>query len=145
MTYEEFLKDVNDGVTKMLKKYPYLRYGQAVFNYVDLNYEDTARTVQYLDNIDCFYDDSLTNKFLDHCWRIVHKMCYHSKGLTEWPTEDNVKESEETVEGTITNAGGEYGYDVAAFRFDDNHTYTVLLKHTGKRKYGDKVKLVIFG
>ena len=47
------------------------------------------------------------------------------------------------VEGTITNAGGEFGYDVAAFRFDENHTYTVLLPHEEGNKYGDKVKLII--
>ena len=95
MTYEEFLKDVDDGVTKMLKKYPSLRYGQAVFNYVDLNYEDTARLVQFEEGIDCFYNDNKVKEFLDACWEIVHKMLYHSKGLTEWPTEEDKKEDED--------------------------------------------------
>ena len=49
----------------------------------------------------------------------------------------------EAVEGDITNAGGEFGYDVAAFRFDENHTYTVLLPHEEGRKHGDKVELII--
>jgi hypothetical protein len=49
----------------------------------------------------------------------------------------------EEKEGMITATGGIYGYDVAAFRFDDQHSYTILLKHNGERKYGDKVTLVV--
>lgn len=48
-----------------------------------------------------------------------------------------------TIEGHITNAGGEFGYNVAAFRFDENHTYTILLPHNGERKYGDVIKLTV--
>lgn len=95
MTYEEFLKDVDNGVSIMMKKTPSLRYGQAVFNYVDLNYEDTARRVQFEEGIDCFYKDNMVKEFLDHCWEIVHTMLYHSKGLTEWPTiEDNKEDTD---------------------------------------------------
>lgn len=47
------------------------------------------------------------------------------------------------VEGVIRNAGGLFGYDVAAFRFDDNHVFTVLLPHVENAKYGDKVKLTV--
>ena len=47
------------------------------------------------------------------------------------------------VEGIVTNAGGLFGYDVAAFTFDENHTYTVLLPHVEGGKWGDKVKLAI--
>lgn len=50
---------------------------------------------------------------------------------------------EGAIEGVITNAGGEFGCDVATFRFDDNHTYSVLLPHEEKRKYGDKVHIII--
>ena len=49
----------------------------------------------------------------------------------------------DAVEGVITNAGGVFGYDVAVFRLDDNHTYSVLLSHEEKRKYGDKVRIII--
>lgn len=58
----------------------------------------------------------------------------------EWRKEQMLKEA---VEGHITNAGGEFGYDVAAFRFDENHTYTVLLPHEEGRKHGDKVSIII--
>ena len=47
------------------------------------------------------------------------------------------------VEGIVTNAGGLFGYDVAAFTFDENHTYTILLPHVEGGKWGDKVKLAI--
>ena len=53
------------------------------------------------------------------------------------------KMMKEAVEGRITNAGGEFGYDVATFRYDDNHTYTVLLPHNERRKHGDKVRIII--
>jgi hypothetical protein len=49
----------------------------------------------------------------------------------------------EAVEGVVTNAGGEFGCDVATFRFDDNHTYSILLPHEEKRKYGDKVRIIV--
>lgn len=45
------------------------------------------------------------------------------------------------VEGIITNVSGLFGYDAAAFRFDDNHVFTVLLPHDENARYGDKVKL----
>lgn len=47
------------------------------------------------------------------------------------------------VEGIVTNAGGLFGYDVAAFTFDENHTYTVPVQHIEGGKSGDKVKLII--
>lgn len=47
------------------------------------------------------------------------------------------------VEGIITNAGGLFGYDVAAFTFDDYHTFTILLPHDENARWGDKVKLTV--
>ena len=47
------------------------------------------------------------------------------------------------VEGIVTVAGGVFGYDKAAFRFDDNHVFTVLFPHDESIKYGDKVKLTV--
>ena len=47
------------------------------------------------------------------------------------------------VEGIVTVAGGVFGYDVAAFRFDVNHVFTVLLPHDESVKYGEKVKLTV--
>ncbi len=47
------------------------------------------------------------------------------------------------IEGSITSANGVFGYDVAAFKFDDDHKYTILLSHKKGRKYGDKVRIII--
>ena len=47
------------------------------------------------------------------------------------------------VEGSITAAVGALGYNIAAFRFDDNHKYTILLPHKEGRKYGDRVRIII--
>lgn len=46
-------------------------------------------------------------------------------------------------DGVITNALGTDGYDVAAFRYDDSHVFTILLPHDEKAKHGDKVKLSV--
>ena len=68
MTKEEFIKDVFGIVDRWCKNFPELRRGQAVFNCVDDNYGTVARKVQFKDGVDCFYDDSLLDDFLDHCW-----------------------------------------------------------------------------
>ena len=49
----------------------------------------------------------------------------------------------EAVEGHIVNAGGEFGYDIAAVPFSDNHTSTIFLQHEFGRKYGDKVRVIV--
>lgn len=42
------------------------RNGQFVFNYIDRNY-GVARTVQFKDGVDCFYDDDSIDSFIEHC------------------------------------------------------------------------------
>lgn len=39
------------------------RKGQFVFNYIDEHY-GVAREVQFLDHVDCFYDDSQIDEFI---------------------------------------------------------------------------------
>ena len=59
LTKEELLKEIFD--------YPrpdYIRKGQHVFNYIDRKYK-VARYVQFLDNVDCFYNDSNIDMFID--------------------------------------------------------------------------------
>ena len=41
------------------------RHGQFVFNRVEALYGRVAREVQFLDHIDCFYDDTKIDRFLD--------------------------------------------------------------------------------
>ena len=43
------------------------RLGQFVFNYIEANYGDVARKVQFIDKIDCFYRDESINSFLNAC------------------------------------------------------------------------------
>lgn len=47
----------------------YIRLGQFVFNYIDETY-GVARHVQFVDKVDCFYDDSKIDAFLECC--LVH-------------------------------------------------------------------------
>lgn len=63
-----------------------------------------------------------------------------ARHFAEWQKNQMLKDA---VEGSITSANGALGYDIAAFRFDDNHKYTILLPHKEGRKYGDKVRIII--
>ena len=53
MTYDEFVAQVWEKVATSPQCW---RKGQAVFNVIDENW-DVAREVQFVDGIDCFYDD----------------------------------------------------------------------------------------
>ena len=48
---------------------PYIRRGQAVFNATEEIYGEIAREVQFNDRIDCFYDDSQIEAFLDAAYQ----------------------------------------------------------------------------
>ena len=41
------------------------RHGQFVFNRVEELFGEVAREVQFMDHIDCFYDDTKIDRFLD--------------------------------------------------------------------------------
>ena len=56
---EELLKEIFD-----YPRLDYIRKGQHVFNYIDRKY-NVARDVQFLDKIDCFYDDSKIDMFIE--------------------------------------------------------------------------------
>jgi hypothetical protein len=57
------LKDIKKEIYSVDKPLQ-LREGQFVFNRVDELY-GVARTIQFNDRVDCFYDDSKINEFLD--------------------------------------------------------------------------------
>ena len=70
MTYEEFIAALWEEVAKAPKSW---RKGQAVFNVIDEKW-NVARDVQFQDGIDCFYDDSQVDLFIDKAWtRIYNK------------------------------------------------------------------------
>lgn len=66
------------------KRPEYLRKGQYIFNWIDQNFQipeqfnfknsSIARQVQFIDGIDCFYDDSKINEFLDACLVRINKL-----------------------------------------------------------------------
>lgn len=67
MTFEEFKNEVLDAA----KDRPsYIRLGQFVFNYVDRVYS-VARYVQFIDGVDCFYDDRQIDSFLMHSYKMM--------------------------------------------------------------------------
>lgn len=43
----------------------HLREGQYIFNLLEYNYGDIVRQVQFEDNIDCFYDNSKIDAFIE--------------------------------------------------------------------------------
>ena len=61
MDFGEFKKEVIDFATKQCPTE--WRRGQAVFNYIDQKY-NVARSVQFIDNVDCFYNDEAIDQFI---------------------------------------------------------------------------------
>lgn len=67
MTYDEFVSDVMNLVSECPKNW---RKGQSVFNVIDEKY-GVARNVQFIDHIDCFYDDDNIESFLTAAYKWV--------------------------------------------------------------------------
>ena len=60
MTFEEFQAEVLQAISQRPAQY---RAGQTAFNYIDENY-GVARHVQFVEGIDCFYDDEQIIPFI---------------------------------------------------------------------------------
>ena len=67
MTLEEFKSSIYN-----VEKSSDWREGQFVFNTIDSLY-GVARTVQFNDKIDCFYDDSKIDQFINACYNRLNK------------------------------------------------------------------------
>lgn len=67
VTLEDFKEDVIINAKMIQEEYPHLRYGQSVFNYIEEKY-GVARYVQFSDGIDCFYNDSKVELFIEAAW-----------------------------------------------------------------------------
>lgn len=68
------LRDAITSDTKRLMEInPEYRYDQSVFNIVDQCIE-LARTVPFIDSIDCFYDDGKTDAFIE---KVIDRMEKH--------------------------------------------------------------------
>lgn len=69
MTKKEFKSNIKTAAATEREKYPMLRRGQSIFNEAD-KYNHVARIAQFDYGIDCFYDDTMIEPFLDKCWEI---------------------------------------------------------------------------
>ena len=69
---DDFKNNVKIIAHHIVEDSPYIRFGQAVFNYVDEKYK-VARTTQFEYGIDCFYDDSKVDDFLNKCYDLIKK------------------------------------------------------------------------
>lgn len=67
MTYDEFVSDVMNLVKECPKNW---RKGQSVFNVIDQKY-GVARSVQFIDHIDCFYNDDNIEPFLAAAYKCI--------------------------------------------------------------------------
>lgn len=65
--------EIISGAKRLMEIHPEYRYGQSVFNFVD-QYIGLARTVQFLDCIDCFYDDEKIDAFIE---KVIDRMEKH--------------------------------------------------------------------
>lgn len=66
ISYEEFVADIARAVSKREK---FIRYGQAVFNYIEQKY-GVAREVQ-ASGLDCFYMDNLADAFMEAAYGVL--------------------------------------------------------------------------
>lgn len=64
MTYDEFVTELWQKVDLCPSCW---RKGQSVFNVIDETW-GVAREVQFVDGIDCFYNDDAINDFILHSW-----------------------------------------------------------------------------
>lgn len=69
-TREEFGESIKAIANSIVRENPHIRFGQAVFNYVDERY-GVARIAQFDYGVDCFYDDTKVEQFLDKCYELI--------------------------------------------------------------------------
>lgn len=68
MTSEELKQEIYNWMPNKPKNW---REGQAVFNYVDQVYYGAARDAQFGYDVDCFYNDSKIDVFIETCAKII--------------------------------------------------------------------------
>ena len=65
--------DILAGAATYRKLHPQQRLGQSIFNYVDLNFGNMARHIQFGLGIDCFYNDNIIDKFVNTVVELYNK------------------------------------------------------------------------
>lgn len=74
VTFEVFRNEV---LTAMNSKPKNWRDGQFVFNYIDEKY-GVARSVQFIDGVDCFYVDSKIEEFISRSYEYIKNAYYEN-------------------------------------------------------------------
>ena len=67
MTYDAFMKELDNALKNKPKNW---RDGQTIFNYIDEKY-GVARHVQFVERIDCFYDDGMIIPFILKSFEVI--------------------------------------------------------------------------
>jgi len=68
LTFEQFRSKV---LSYANNQRPLLwRRGQSVFNYINSRYH-VARDVQFLDGVDCYYNDNMIDQFISLSWKRI--------------------------------------------------------------------------
>lgn len=63
------INDFKKQIYKLVDNAPNCwRRGQSVFNVIEEHYGEVARHVQFVDGVDCFYNDSLIDTFIFKCY-----------------------------------------------------------------------------
>ena len=71
MSYNDFITEICSNVDKYNKE---RRKKKKKLNVIEELYGNVAREVQFIDGVDCFYDDSeeTINFLIDRCWCRVY-------------------------------------------------------------------------
>lgn len=73
ITDEMTLSQFREHVLSAMEHKPYYwRDGQFVFNYIDDNW-GVARPVQFIEGVDCFYDDNMIDEFIVRAYEYIKK------------------------------------------------------------------------
>lgn len=80
MTHEEFIASIWEKVKKYPKEH---RPGQKVFNACEELYGSVARDVQFNDMIDCYYDNTQIEDFIEAVWKRLHEKDVDYKKLLD--------------------------------------------------------------
>lgn len=80
MTYEDLYNEVYSAMEDKPNNW---RKGQFVFNYIDQKYK-VARAVQFVDGVDCFYNDDAIEQFIVHSVEKINAVKYTEKDLVSF-------------------------------------------------------------
>lgn len=109
-------EDFKDLVMKKVGECPRCwRKGQAVFNVVDEQF-NVAREVQFVDNVDCYYDDTKIEEFLRHAWiaycaQVKQNECAHFYVMKDGRCVSDYDNKEDALKHA-RKIGGQLAYEV---------------------------------